>query len=174
MAILLLLSTLFVFLWHPRIHPSLSAKSKMHIIGAILILSLGLYIYKGSPNLADHPFHYIQKISTPKAKLYHQREIPILIGQINNNPNSSKTWALLAKRYFDMKHYYESALHYREAWQLDPKNLMLKILYAQSIIMLHKGRLSPVSKKLLEELSVEKYLPDPGHQLVKKFLPKTT
>ena len=149
----LLLASLFIFLWHPSLKKSLSMVKKIRFIGGTTLLALCLYIYKGSPNLPDHPFFYIEKMSASPEKLSHRAEIPSLIQRTREHPRDPQNWAILGDRYHEEKHYYESALHYREAWRLDPQNNQYKNLYAQTLLILYHGKSNPTAQRLLRELT---------------------
>jgi cytochrome c-type biogenesis protein CcmH/NrfG len=155
LTLFLLLASLFIFLWHPHLKEGLSVLTKIQVMGGTTLLALGLYLYKGSPDLPDHPFFYIEKMSAPAAKLKHQAEIPTRIQQVIKNPTDYKNWQTLGDLYHEGKHYYESALHYREAWRLNPSNRQLKVLYTQGLVLFYHGKSSPTTRKLLAELKEE-------------------
>jgi cytochrome c-type biogenesis protein CcmH/NrfG len=149
----LLLASLFIFLWHPHLRDGLSTLTKVQVMGGTTVLALCLYLYKGSPGLPDHPFFYIEKMSTPLSKLNHQKELPKCIQRTLQNPTDDKNWAELGALYHEGKRYYESALHYREAWRLSPQNKKLKVLYTQALVLLNHGERSLTTRRLLAELS---------------------
>lgn len=167
----LLMASVLIFLWHPKIHLLVPRGHKAWVASATILLSLGVYILKGSPDLPDYPFQTLKTITQHNTPLGRQHHTPFFIECVQKNPKDPQKWALLARHFFQMNHYYESALYYREAWQLDPKNLFFKLYYTQSLILLHKGVLSPTTQKLLSELRQEKELPPFGKKLIEAFFP---
>lgn len=125
---MVIFSLCILFLWHPSLREELSNTSKVKIICTILCTSCMLYFAVGSPHIPDHPLAHIRKSST--------RSLNNKIREIRNNPSNAKKWVQLAEIYAKQGQFYKSALHYREAWRLDPKNSELKRKYANLLKLL--------------------------------------
>jgi cytochrome c-type biogenesis protein CcmH/NrfG len=157
-AIFLLLSCLFIFLWHPFLQNRLHQKTKCTSILGTLLLTFGLYGYYGSPSLPDHPFIRLEGITHPSLYKSHN-DLDALLENVQKDPRNSALWRDLASYYQMHHHYYESTLYYREAWRLDPQNIDLKTLYTHSLVLLNHGKITPTTEKLLQELKNSRNLP---------------
>lgn len=147
LGIILLLLTVFVFLWHPQFGKAFPKILRLQIIGTTLFMASLIYYYKGAPLLRDFPLRIIKQPESTTAQTTRE--------MLKKNPEHVASWITLGRLYEREKQYYESALHFREAWRLTPQDRELKALFTKALLLLHKGKVTPTIKKLLQELEEE-------------------
>lgn len=158
LAILFLLIIFAVILWHPCFAKIPFSQKIFFIITSTVLASL-IYLHRGSPLLPDHPLSSLQNLGRSLPETQTRKKLPFLITAVQKNPQNPLCWKALADAYWVINHYYESTLYYREAWKQAPSNIELKILYTQSLLLFHRGHMTPTLRKLIYELRLEKNLP---------------
>ena len=144
--------------------------------GLVILGSVNLYSYLGSPDLPTAPVKQMAAIpdaaaqqtaaATPQAT-----QIPAAAtgtaangpGQVTDmiqklalrlqaNPNDAEGWRMLGWSYFNIQNYTQSTAAYAKAVSLDPNNIEYKSAYAEALVQSTEGMVTPEAQKLIAEV----------------------
>jgi cytochrome c-type biogenesis protein CcmH len=132
--------------------------------GLVILGSVNLYNMMGSPDMPS-------VVSQPAAPAAQQAEAPAAApqaasnspGQVDamvaklqarlaSNPNDAEGWRMLGWSQFNLQHYPESADAYAKALALDPTNTDYKSAYAESLVQMTQGIVTPKAQALIAEV----------------------
>lgn len=71
---------------------------------------------------------------------------------LKDTPNDAEGWRMLGLAQFDGQNYKDSAAAYAKALSLDPQNSSYKSAYAESLVMIARGLVTPEAKTLFFEV----------------------
>jgi cytochrome c-type biogenesis protein CcmH len=143
--------------------------------GLVILGSVNLYSYLGSPDLPTAPVK--QTAAAPEqaqqtaAATPQAAQMPAAAtgaaangpGQVTDmiqklalrlqaNPNDAEGWRMLGWSYFNIQNYAQSAASYAKAVAIDPTNIEYKSAYAEALVQSTEGMVTPEAQKLIAEV----------------------
>lgn len=128
---------------------SLAAMSAIVILGGV-----GLYGLFGSPDVAGIRSGKPIAAQTPNPDPAQQLDdvIAKVTSQLKTNPNDAETWRMLGWAQFNRQHFAESSEAYAKALTIDPNNVDYKSAYAEALVQIAEGIVTPKAAALFTEV----------------------
>jgi cytochrome c-type biogenesis protein CcmH len=147
--------------------------------GLVILGSVNLYGYLGSPDLPTAPVRQIAVAAPdataqqPAAALPQAAQIPAAetpaapaangTGQVSDmiqklalrlqaNPKDAEGWRMLGWSYFNIQNYDQSVAAYAKAVALDGNNIEYKSAYAEALVQSTQGMVTPEAQKLIADV----------------------
>ena len=115
---------------------------------ALVILgSLGLYSIIGNPNLPSS----VASAASSNSGLVDDM-VAKLAARLKAAPNDADGWRMLGWAQFNLQHYSESADAYFKASALDPLNTDYKSAYAEALVQMAQGVVTPKAQEVIADL----------------------
>jgi cytochrome c-type biogenesis protein CcmH len=138
--LVLLLVTAFI------LRPLALSKFWILAIGFVLIVpSIGLYFYLGSPN-----FKPIENAQPSQAQI--EDVVGKLKTRLVENPRDPELWRMLGWVEFNANHYQESQNAYAKAIEIDPSNLDYQSSMAEAMVQVAGGVITPEALKIFNNV----------------------
>lgn len=117
---------------------------------AIPILSIGIYLLVGSPNLPDLP------LAERTAQGNPDRSITDLIGMVEarlrNHPDDGRGWEVLAPVYMKQQRFDDAARAYANALRVNGESAERVAGFAEALVMANNGLVVPDARKAYKRL----------------------
>jgi cytochrome c-type biogenesis protein CcmH len=132
--------------------------------GLVILGSVNLYNMIGSPdlpsavpqpaaqNMAQQPQADAAPAAAPAAPGQVDAMVAKLIARLQANPKDAEGWRMLGWSQFNLQHYTESADAYEKALALTPDNIDYKSAYAEAIVQMSQGIVTPKATALFAEV----------------------
>ncbi len=120
------------------ISPKLRNAFAVLAAGLVIIGSISLYGFLGHPEQPPMDA-MVSKIQT----------------HLKDTPGDAEGWRMLGLVQFDGRNYQDSAEAYAKALALDPQNSAYKSAYAEALVMMAQGRVTPAAKTLFADVLIK-------------------
>jgi len=132
----------------------------------ILMFSVGFYLMIGKPGMPDfilkNQAHAAARTAAEKAQSKKAlTEITDIKSHLKDHPKDAKAWRALGQYSAEIQNTAAAAQAFQHWYELEPENIAAAVIYAESLIILSEGRVSPASLLILHR--AQKRRPDnPG------------
>jgi cytochrome c-type biogenesis protein CcmH len=135
--------------------------------GLVILGSVNLYSLMGSPDMPSVSTQPQQTPPAPAEATAAQAQAPAaaasnpgqvdamvakLIARLQANPKDAEGWRMLGWSQFNLQHYPESSDAYAKALALDPTNTEYKSAYAEALVQMTQGIVTPKAQALIAEV----------------------
>ena len=109
---------------------------------AVILLSLGVYLRLGSPQLPDMPHSERMKAETARTGEIGDM-VERLAAKMRENPSDSKGWAMLARSYNVLGRPQDALGAYKHLLQIDSNDSDAWAGYGETMVIIAEGEVSP-------------------------------
>ncbi len=112
--------------------------------GLVIIGGILLYGHLGHPD----QIQTAASVAAPQVDAMIKK----IQAHLKDAPNDAEGWRVLGLAHFNVQNYKDSASAYAKALSLDPQNTTYKSAYAETLVMLAQGNVTPEAKMLFAEI----------------------
>ncbi|WP_417316707.1 c-type cytochrome biogenesis protein CcmI [Emcibacter sp.] len=143
------------------------ATGKVILIAGLMMACAALYLEVGTPGMPDFPTE--KEDAAAEGDEGHQKLLEFVAkikARLAEDPSSKVGWMALGQFENRLGNYPASAAAFENAWELDPGNFDLMLMYMESLIVLSDGKMSPASLYMLEKVLAQ----NPDHPGVQYYV----
>ncbi|WP_219845893.1 c-type cytochrome biogenesis protein CcmI [Emcibacter nanhaiensis] len=131
--------------------PVTSLTGKLIMIAGLVLACSALYLETGTPGMPDFPKELEQAAGEDEDRQKLLEFVDRIKARLKEDPDSKVGWMALGQFENRLGHFPQSAAAFERAWELDPDNFELMIMYMESLIVLSDGKMSPAALLMLEK-----------------------
>ena len=130
--------------------PATSLTGKFIMIAGLVLACSALYLEVGTYGMPDFPKE-VEEAGEGEERQKLVEFVGKIKARLEEDPSSKVGWMALGQFENRLGNFPQSAAAFERAWELDPENFDLMIMYMESLIVLSDGKMSPASLLMLEK-----------------------
>ncbi|WP_321395302.1 c-type cytochrome biogenesis protein CcmI [Emcibacter sp.] len=124
---------------------------KIIVIAGLTLACSALYLLVGTPGMPDFPSEKETQGDASEERQTLIDYVARIRGRLAEDPAAKVGWLALGQFENRLGNFPQSAAAFERAWELDPDNFDLMLMYMESLIVLSDGKMSPASLLVLEK-----------------------